>query len=85
MRNHDMSEWEKFLAVLLVVLGLGAGCFFLDDLQNGLATVRLALDPRDPNPAGRGEYFVFAQGHSGGERLSCALGCIVLGRIARTT
>jgi uncharacterized membrane protein len=45
MRNHGMSAWEKYLAVLLIVVGVGAGCFFLDELQNGLATVRRALDP----------------------------------------
>jgi hypothetical protein len=44
MRDHDMSPWEKYLAVLFIVVGAGAGCFFLDDLQNGLATVRRALD-----------------------------------------
>jgi hypothetical protein len=54
MRNLDMSAWEKYLAVLLIVVGLVAGCFFLDDLQNGLATVRRALDPHDLNPANRG-------------------------------
>jgi hypothetical protein len=59
MRNHAMSEGEKYLAVLLIVVGLGAGCFFLDDLQDGLTTVRLALDPYDPNPARRGDEILF--------------------------
>jgi uncharacterized membrane protein len=59
MRNHAMSEWEKYLAVLLIVVGVAAGCFFLQDLQDGLATVRLALDPNDPNPAGRGDKILF--------------------------
>jgi hypothetical protein len=26
MRNHDMSPWEKHLAVLLIVVGVGCGC-----------------------------------------------------------
>jgi uncharacterized membrane protein len=43
MRNHAMSEWEKYFAVLLIVVGVAAGCFFLQDLQNGLATVRLVF------------------------------------------
>jgi uncharacterized membrane protein len=54
VRNYDMSAWEKYLAVLLIVVGVGAGCFFLDDLQNGLANVRHALDPCDRRAATRG-------------------------------
>jgi hypothetical protein len=54
IRNHDMSVWEKHLAVLLIVVAVGAGCFFLDDLQNGLANVRRALDPHDREAATRG-------------------------------
>jgi hypothetical protein len=53
IRNHDMSVWEKHLAVLLIVVAVGAGCFFLDDLQNGLANVRRALDPHDREAATR--------------------------------
>ena len=45
---------EKHIAVLLIVVGVGAGCFFLDDLQNGLANVRRALDPADREVATRG-------------------------------
>jgi hypothetical protein len=54
IRNYDMSAWEKHLAVLLIVIGVGCGCFFLDDLQNGLATVRRALDPYDLGAPTRG-------------------------------
>jgi len=54
IRNHDMSAWDKHLAVLLIVVGVGAGCFFLDDLQNGLANVRRALGPADREVATRG-------------------------------
>jgi hypothetical protein len=55
IRNHDMSGCEKHLAVLLIVVAVGAGCFFLDDLQDGLAGVRRAVNPNDPNPRERGE------------------------------
>ena len=55
MRNQNMSEWEKYLTVLLIVVGLGVGCFFLDDLQNGLAFVRRALDPFDREAPSRGD------------------------------
>ena len=54
MRDHDMSPWEKYLAVLFIVVGAGAGCYFLDDLQDGLATVRRALDPCDRGAPTRG-------------------------------
>jgi uncharacterized membrane protein len=54
VRSYDMSAWEKYFAVLLIVVGVGAGCFFLDDLQNGLANVRHALDPCDRRAATRG-------------------------------
>jgi uncharacterized membrane protein len=54
MRNHDMSPWEKHLAVLLIVVGVGCGCYYLDDLHNGLVVVRRALDPCDREAAIRG-------------------------------
>jgi hypothetical protein len=55
MRNQNMSAWEKYFAVLLIVVAVAGGCFFLDDLQNGLAVVRRALDPRDDEAATRGD------------------------------
>jgi hypothetical protein len=58
IRNYDMSAWEKHLAVLLIVIGVGCGCFFLDDLENGLAVVRRALDPSDSEAATRGGEIV---------------------------
>ena len=54
VRNYEMSALEKYLAVLLILVGLGAGCFFLDDLQKGLTVVRRALDPGDREAATRG-------------------------------
>jgi hypothetical protein len=41
-------------AVVLIPVGLGAACFFLDDLQEALGRVRRMLDPFDPKPATRG-------------------------------
>ena len=56
LRNVEhVTVWDKFLAVVLILLGLWAGCFYLDDLQNGLAGVRLALNRDDLNPAERGD------------------------------
>ena len=47
IRGEHMSTLEKFLAVVLIAVGVWAGWFFLDDLQNGLAGVRRRLDPAD--------------------------------------
>jgi hypothetical protein len=47
---------DKFMAVVLIALGVWAGWFYLDDIQNGLAGVRRPLDPNDPRrerPRGR--------------------------------
>jgi hypothetical protein len=59
VRNQHMSAWEKYLAVLAVVVAVAAGCFFLQDLQDGLAVVRQALDPGDREAATRGEPILF--------------------------
>jgi hypothetical protein len=55
VRNQKMSAGEKYFAVLLIVVAVAAGCYFLDDLQRGLAVVRRALDPRDEKAATRGD------------------------------
>ena len=47
IRGEHMSTLEKFLAVVLIAVGVWAGWFFLDGLQNGLAGVRRKLDPTD--------------------------------------
>jgi hypothetical protein len=47
IRGEHMSTLEKFLAVVLIAVGVWAGWFFLDHLQNGLAGVRRKLDPTD--------------------------------------
>jgi hypothetical protein len=54
LRNvQHLTALDKFMAVALIALGVWAGWFYLDDIQNGLAGVRRALDPNDPNPAER--------------------------------
>jgi uncharacterized membrane protein len=47
IRNMHMTALDKFLAVVLIALGVYAGWLFLDDLQYGLADVRRWLDPAD--------------------------------------
>jgi hypothetical protein len=53
---HDvhMTALEKSLAVVLIAVGLGTGCYFLDSLQEALATVRRRLNPFDRGAATRG-------------------------------
>jgi hypothetical protein len=55
LRNQKMSACEKYFVVLLIVVAVAAGCYFLDDLQRGLAVVRRALDPHDEKAATRGD------------------------------
>src|SRR5262245_53974620 len=52
--NAGLRPCEKALAVLFIMVGICAGGYFLDDLQDGLATTRKSLDPKDPNPKTRG-------------------------------
>ncbi len=54
IRNMHMTALDKFLAVVLIALGVYAGWLFLDDLQYGLADVRRWLDPSDRDAATRG-------------------------------
>jgi hypothetical protein len=56
MRSEQMhvTPWEKILAVTLVAAGVWAGWFFLDDLQKGLANVRLDMNPNDHDAWTRG-------------------------------
>jgi hypothetical protein len=56
--NYHMTPLDRFLAVLLMAVGVWAGWFFLDDLQCGLARVRRALDPADHEAATRGSKIV---------------------------
>jgi uncharacterized membrane protein len=54
IRNMHMTVLDKFLAVVLIAIGVYAGWLFLDDLQYGLADVRRWLDPADRDAATRG-------------------------------
>jgi hypothetical protein len=56
--NYHMTTLDRSLAVALLVVGVWAGWFFLDDLQGGLARVRLALDPADYAAESRGNKIV---------------------------
>ena len=49
-----MTALDKFLAVVLIALGVCAGGYFLDSLQSGLADVRRRLDASDHDAAIRG-------------------------------
>jgi uncharacterized membrane protein len=47
VNDVHMTALDKFLAVVLIALGVCAGGYFLDSLQTGLADVRRRLDPSD--------------------------------------
>ena len=59
IRNMHMTVLDKFLAVVLVAIGVYAGWLFLDDLQYGLADVRRWLDPVDRDAATRGREILY--------------------------
>ena len=54
IRNMHMTPLDKFLALVLIAIGVYTGWLFLDDLQYGLADVRRWLDPADRDAANRG-------------------------------
>jgi uncharacterized membrane protein len=54
IRNMHLTVLDKFLAVVLIAVGVYAGWLFLDDLQYSLADVRRWLDPADRDAATRG-------------------------------
>ena len=54
VNDVHMTALDKFLAVVLIALGVCAGGYFLDSLQTGLADVRRRLDPSDNDAAIRG-------------------------------
>jgi hypothetical protein len=54
IRIEHMTALDKFLAVVLISIGVWAGWFFLDDLQDGLVKVRRRLDPSDREGETRG-------------------------------
>ena len=54
VNDVHMTALDKFLAVVLIALGVCAGGYFLDSLQTGLADVRRRLDPSAHDVAIRG-------------------------------
>ena len=77
IRNMHMTVLDKFLAVVLIAIGVYAGWLFLDDLQYGLADVRRWLDPADRDAATRGREILPTQVHFGSECCCCCVGCLV--------
>jgi uncharacterized membrane protein len=45
VRNFHLTALDRFLAVVLVAIGVYVGWLFLDELQYGLAKFRRLLDP----------------------------------------
>ena len=56
IRNMHMTVLDKFLAVVLIAIGVYAGWLFLDDLQYA---VRRWLDPADRDAATRGREILY--------------------------
>jgi uncharacterized membrane protein len=54
VNDVHMTALDKFLAVVLIALGVCAGGYFLDNLQTGLTDVRRRLDFSDHDAAIRG-------------------------------
>jgi uncharacterized membrane protein len=54
IRDVHMAALDKIFTLVLIAVGVGAGWFFLEDLQEGLARTRRALDPTDWGAATRG-------------------------------
>jgi uncharacterized membrane protein len=48
VRNLHLTALDRFLAVVLIAIGVYVGWLFLDELQYGLARFRRLLDPTDP-------------------------------------
>jgi hypothetical protein len=55
VRNIHLTALDRFLAVVLVAIGVYVSWLFLDELQYGLAKFRRLLDPtdRDATVSGR--------------------------------
>jgi hypothetical protein len=49
-RSEHLNSPEKAVATVFVISIAGFGIWFLVKLQNYMKTVRLMLDPNDPNP-----------------------------------
>ena len=48
IRNMHLTALDRFLAVMLIAIGVYAGWLFLDDLQYGLADVPTLVGPGRP-------------------------------------
>ena len=47
MRNMHLTALDRFLAVVLIAIGVYVGWLFLDELQYGLVRFRRLLNPTD--------------------------------------
>jgi uncharacterized membrane protein len=54
IHNMHLTALDRFLAVVLIAIGVYVGWLFLDDLQYGLASFRRSLDPTDHDATTRG-------------------------------
>jgi uncharacterized membrane protein len=54
IRNMHLTALDRFLAVVLIAIGVYVGWLFLDDLQYDLARLRRSLDPTDRDATIRG-------------------------------
>jgi hypothetical protein len=54
LKDVHVTPLDKFLILLLITAGVACGWYFLDDLQEGLARVRQALEPNDWEASTRG-------------------------------
>ena len=54
LKDVHVTPLDKFLILALITAGVAFGWYFLEDLQEGLARVRQALDPNDWEVSTRG-------------------------------
>jgi hypothetical protein len=54
VRDLRMMAGEKWVYTALILIGICAGGYFIDDLQRALVDVRRRLDRFDPDPTTRG-------------------------------
>ena len=58
-RDVHMAALDKIFTLVLIAVGVGAGWFFLEDLQEGLARTRRVLEPTDWGAATRGREILY--------------------------
>src|SRR5262249_31740704 len=54
IRDMHMTALDKAFILVVIAVGIAAGWYFLEDLQEGLANVRRAQDPKDCGASTRG-------------------------------